>query len=374
MTKDYYKILGLDKKASVADIKKAYRKLARKYHPDLNPNDKEAETKFKEIQEAYSVLKDPKKKKQYDEYGYVGETPPGGGPGGGAYQQYRGGGFEGFDFSEYGTSSFQDFFKDIFGGGGRQARPQTRPMKGQDLIYNMRLGFRDAINGLQTRIQLTRQVACTKCGGTGHIHKEGAQTCQACGGTGQTTMQRGAMRFAATCPACGGSGVGSGTPCPECGGTGLKQKTERIKVRIPAGVNTGSKVRIKGKGNAGQNGGPPGDLFITIDVDSHPVFKREGSNIYVKVPITVPEATLGAKIDVPTVHGKSTIKIPPGTNSGQKFRLRDKGAPIVGKKGNGDQFVEVSIVPPPFEDEKIREMMKELEKISGQNPRAGLGV
>ncbi len=375
MSKDYYKILGLDKKASVADIKKAYRKLARKYHPDLNPNDKEAEGKFKEIQEAYSVLKDPKKKKQYDEYGYVGETPPGGGgPGRGAYKQYQGGGFEGFDFSEYGTSSFQDFFKDIFGGGARQARPQTQPVKGEDLLYNMRLGFRDAIDGLQTRIQLTRQVACTNCGGTGHLHTEGAQTCQSCGGTGQTTMQRGAMRFAATCPVCGGSGTAAGTPCPQCGGSGLKQKTEFIKVRIPAGVNTGSKVRIKGKGNAGRNGGPSGDLFITIDVDSHPVFKREGSNIYVKVPITVPEATLGAKIDVPTVYGKSTIKIPPGTRSGQKFRLRDKGAPIVGKKSSGDQFVEVTIVPPPFEDEKIRAMMKELEKISGQNPRAGLGV
>jgi molecular chaperone DnaJ len=373
-SKDYYKILGLDKKASVADVKKAYRKLARKYHPDLNPNDKEAEAKFKEIQEAYSVLKDPKKKQQYDEYGYVGETPPGGGAGRGAYQQYQGGGFEGFDFSEYGTSSFQDFFKDIFGGGTRQARAQTRFTKGQDLLYNMRLSFKNAIEGLQTRIQLTRQVQCTNCGGTGHIHAGSAQTCQACGGTGQSTMQRGAMRFATTCPVCGGTGASSGKPCPECGGTGLKQKTERIKVRIPAGVNTGSKVRIKGKGNAGQNGGPAGDLFITIDVDSHPVFKREGSNIYVKVPITVPEATLGAKIVVPTVYGKSTIKIPPGTRSGQKFRLREKGAPKVGKKGNGDQFVEVSIVPPPFEDEKIREMMKELEKISGQNPRAGLGV
>jgi molecular chaperone DnaJ len=374
-SKDYYKILGLDKKASVADIKKAYRKLARKYHPDLNPNDKEAEAKFKEIQEAYSVLKDPKKKKQYDEYGYVGETPSGGGgPGRGAYQQYQSGGFEGFDFSEYGTSSFQDFFKDIFGSGARRTRTQTQPAKGQDLLYNMRLGFRDAIDGLQTRIQLNRQVPCSNCGGIGRIQTGGAQTCQTCGGTGQTTMQRGAMRFATTCPACGGQGQSSGTPCPQCGGTGVQQKTERIKVRIPAGVNTGSKVRIKGKGNAGQNGGPPGDLFIIIDVDKHPVFKREGSNIYVNVPITVPEATLGAKIDVPTVQGKSTIKIPPGTKSGQKFRLRNKGAPIVGKKGSGDQFVRVSIVPPPFEDEKIREMMKELEKISGQNPRAGLGV
>jgi len=380
MSKDYYEILGVDKKASVSDIKKAYRKLARKYHPDLNPNDKEAEAKFKEIQEAYSVLKDPKKKKQYDEYGYVGEQPPpGGGAGRGAYQQWQqegGGGFQGFDFSEYGTSSFQDFFKDIFGGGGARQRAQarTRPMKGQDLLYNMRLGFKDAIEGIQTRIQLTREVPCVKCGGTGSLQTGSAQACQACGGTGQTTMQRGAMRFATTCPQCGGQGQSPGTPCPQCGGTGLQQKTERIRVKIPAGVNTGSKVRIAGKGNAGQNGGPPGDLFITIDVNSHPVFKREGSNIYVKVPITVPEATLGAKIDVPTVEGKSTIKIPPGTRSGQKFRIRDKGAPIVGKKGRGDEFVEVSIVPPPFEDEKIREMMKELEKISGQNPRADLGV
>lgn len=377
MSKDYYKILGVDKKASVADIKKAYRKLARKYHPDLNPNDKDAETRFKEIQEAYAVLKDPKKKKQYDEYGTVGETPPWGEAGRGASRQWEGGGgFQGFDFSEYGTSSFQDFFKDIFGGGEarQRARAPSQPARGQDLLYNMRMGFKDAIEGVQTRIQLTRQAACAECGGTGRLQTGGAQTCQTCGGTGRTTMQRGAMRFAATCPACGGQGQSPGTPCPRCGGTGRQQKTERIRVKIPAGVNTGSKVRIQGKGNAGQNGGLPGDLFIIIDVDKHPLFKREGANIYVKIPITVPEATLGAKIDVPTVYGKSTIKIPPGTRSGQRFRLRDKGAPKVGKKGKGDQFVEVSMVPPPFDDERIREMMRELEKISGRNPRADLGV
>jgi molecular chaperone DnaJ len=182
------------------------------------------------------------------------------------------------------------------------------------------------------------------------------------------------MRFISTCTSCGGTGRIAGQQCSTCYGKGLVQKTELISVRIPGGVDNGSKVRIPGKGNAGRNGGPSGDLFITIEVDSHPVFKREGSNIYVKIPITVPEATLGAKIDVPTLYGQAMIKVPPGTKSGQKFRLRDKGAPIPGKKARGDQFVEVSIVPPPFNDERIREMMRELQKLSNQNPREKMGV
>ena len=182
------------------------------------------------------------------------------------------------------------------------------------------------------------------------------------------------MRFSTTCPACGGTGKTPGQDCPVCYGQGLIQKTELISVRIPGGVNSGSKVRIPGKGNAGRIGGPSGDLFITVEVDSHSLFKREGSNIYIKVPITVPEATLGAKIEIPTLYGKTTIRIPPGTKSGQKFRLRDKGAPIPGAKKRGNQFAEVTIVPPPFNDERIREMMRELEKVSQQNPREKMGI
>jgi molecular chaperone DnaJ len=366
MDKDYYKILGVERKASAAEIKKAYRKLARKYHPDLNPRDKTAEARFKEIQEAYSVLSDLKKRSQYDQFGFVGEQPPGG------EQRTYSSGFEGFDFSGYGSSSFSDFFESIFGGASRATAME--PERGEDLHYAMRIGFKDAINGLQTRIQLTRMVACPQCQGRGYSQASGQRPCPTCGGSGRAQMQRGFMKFSTTCPTCQGAGVSRGEECHNCHGRGLIQKTELINVKIPAGVDSGSKVRVPGKGNVGGNGGPPGDLFILIEVELHSLFWREGANIYLKLPITVPEATLGAKIEVPTLYGRTTIKIPPGTKSGQKFRLKEMGAPVPGRRTRGDQFVEVSIVPPPFADQRIRELMKELEKLSGENPRDKIGI
>ncbi len=367
MTKDLYKILGVGRKASDVEIKKAYRKLARKYHPDLNPGDKNAEKRFKEIQEAYAVLSNSKKKKQYDQFGFVGNIPPGR-----TQHPYSTGGFEGFNFSNSSSASFQDFFKNIFSSSVHQQ--YQGPEKGDDLYYTMNIGFMDAINGIQTRIKLSRKVACSVCRGKGYIQSGGKSVCPVCGGSGQTPIPVGAMRFSTTCSACKGSGILTGDECFSCHGMGFMQKTERIKVRIPAGVNSGSKVRIAGKGNDGRKGGPTGDLFITIEVDSHNFFRREGSNIYIKLPITVPEATLGAKIEVPTVYGVSTIKIPPGTKSAQKFRLREKGAPKVGKKKKGDQYVEVTIVPPPFNNERIREIMREIERISGENPRKKIRI
>jgi molecular chaperone DnaJ len=364
MDKDYYKILDVDRKATQADIKKAYRKLARKYHPDLNPGDKSAEARFKEIQEAYSVLSDPKKRSQYDQYGFVGDVPPR--PGGG-----YSGGFDGYNFSNFGTSSFKDFFENMFGGTQQQAVAQ----RGEDLHYTMRVSFKDAIHGIQTRIRVTRMAECSACHGKGYVQSGGGgQKCSVCGGSGQVSAQKGFLRFAQPCPGCRGSGISPGAECKSCYGSGHVQKTETIAVRIPAGVNNGSKVRIQKKGHAGLRGAPPGDLFISIEVDGHNFFKRDGANINVKIPITVPEATLGAKIEVPTLWEKTTIRIPPGTKSGQKFRLRNMGAPIPGKKNRGDQFVEVTIVPPPFNDERIREMMKELDRISGTNPRENLGA
>jgi molecular chaperone DnaJ len=367
MARDYYQVLGVDKKASTAEIKKAYRKLARKYHPDLNPGDKAAEAKFKEIQEAYAVLSDSKKRSQYDQFGFVGDPPPGGGP----QQQAYSSGFEGFDFSSFGSSPFQDVFSNIF---GARTQAAQRPLRGEDLHYTMKVGFQDAIEGIKTRIKLTRMVSCAACGGKGYTGSKSQEACPSCRGSGQTSMQRGFMKFASPCPTCGGSGKSPGTQCGQCHGTGLVSKSDLISVRIPAGVDTGSKVRISGKGNAGRNGGPVGDLFITIEVDGHPFFKRKGKNIYVRIPITVPEATLGAKIKVPTLYGQTTIRIPPGTKSGQKFRLREKGSPVPGKRTKGDQHVEVFIVPPPFENEKIRELMKELQEIAAENPREKLGV
>jgi len=368
MGKDYYRILGLDRTSSQAEIKKIYRKLARKHHPDLNPGDKAAEARFKEIQEAYSVLSDPKKRSQYDQFGFAGDQPPpgAGGPGPSAS------GFDGFNFSDYGTSSFHDFFENIFGGASRQ--PQVEPERGEDLLYTMTIKFEEAVNGLQTRIRLNRRAVCPECGGHGHIPQEGQNQCTSCRGTGRAFLQRGAMKFSSSCPACGGTGAGQGRACIRCRGQGTEEKSELITVRIPAGVDTGSKVRIPGRGNAGRNGAPPGDLFISIEVTPHPLFKREGANVSIKLPVTVPEATLGAKIEVPTLSGPTTIKIPPGTKSGQKFRIKDKGAPLAGGRTHGDEFVEVYIVPPPFNDQRIRELMKEIETLSGENPREKMGV
>ena len=369
MAKDYYEVLGVSRSATVTEIKKAYRRLARKYHPDLNPGNKSAEAKFKEIQEAYSVLTDAKKRARYDQYGFAGEVPPEGpaGPRG-----RPGAGFEGFDFSDYGTSSFRDFFQNVFGGGAARGQASVEE-RGEDLNYSMSLGFEDAVNGVQTRIRLTRLVPCQVCGGQGTASAGGPKTCPTCGGSGRGSAQRGFMKFSTPCPTCGGTGKTAGEDCRECGGNGLVQRTEHVSVRIPAGVESGARVRIPGKGNAGPYGGPSGDLYIQIEVSPHRYFRRDGPNIALKLPITVPEATLGAKISVPTIYGPTVIRIPPGTKSGQKFRIKDMGAPIPGKKTKGDEIVEVAIVPPPFADQRVRELMKELEKVSGPDPRADLG-
>jgi molecular chaperone DnaJ len=370
MANDYYRVLGVDRKAATADIKKAYRKLARKFHPDLNPGDKSAEARFKEIQEAYSVLSDPKKRAQYDEFGFVGHPPPGAGPRGEAYAS----GFEGFDFSDIGSGSFRDFFENLF---GRAEAPGRRagygPGRGEDLIYTMKIGFEDAVRGVQTKIRLNRLVPCASCEGRGTTRGGGERACPDCNGTGRAFLQRGFMKFSSACPSCGGRGRVSGPACGACRGEGLAERSELLTVRIPAGVDTGSKVRVPEKGHAGPNGGPPGDLYIMIEVTPHHLFRREGANLYIKVPITVPEATLGAKVEVPTLEGPATIRIPPGTKSGQRFRLRDKGVPVPGGRRRGDAFVEVTIVPPPFADQRVRDLMKELENLYGENPRTAAG-
>jgi molecular chaperone DnaJ len=287
----------------------------------------------------------------------------------GAGQRGPGGpGFEGFDFSGSGSSTFRDFF-DLFGGGREAEQMRGGPERGEDLQYTMQFGFEDAIHGVQTRIRVNRLAACETCGGQGRASGGRKRPCPACGGSGRGTVQRGFMKFSGACPACSGSGHSPGEECRACRGQSAVPKSDLISVRIPPGVDNGSKVRIPGRGNAGRNGGSPGDLFIVIEVAPHAFFKREGATISIKVPITVPEATLGAKIEVPTLWGKTTIRIPPGTKSGQKFRIKEQGAPLAGRKGRGDEYAEVFIVPPPFDNQRIREMMKELEQISGPNPR-----
>jgi molecular chaperone DnaJ len=366
--KEYYQILGVGQKATLAEIKKSYRKLARKFHPDLNPNDKEAERRFKEITEAYEVLKDPEKRKQFDTYGRVGADFKKGG---------NHGPFEGFDFNTTGDASFGDIFETIFGGGfqGQNAsagREQSQTSRGEDLHYSMSLSFLDAVKGLETPIQLTRKVPCQVCGGRGAQPSGSPTRCPTCAGTGKVQKQMGFMKFASPCPTCNGRGTISEKACQSCSGSGRIDSVDRIKVRIPPGVEDGSKLRIPQKGNAGQKGGQSGDLIISITVASHPFFARQQNNLAITLPVTFTEAALGAKVEVPTLDGKAMLKIPPGSASGQKLRLRGKGITDPKTATPGDMVATLKIVPPPTKDLAVRELLKKLEQIAAYNPREDL--
>jgi molecular chaperone DnaJ len=378
--KDYYAILGVSRDAKSQEIRKAYRRLARKYHPDVNPGNKTAEEKFKELSQAYEILGDEKKRQVYDQYGFYSDNIPPGGPGPGAATSAVAPGvdFSGFDFSNLDNSDaeterrggFRDIFSQLFNRSGEPEEEAEGPQKGRDLEHQMHLGFWDAIRGTQVRITIGRQETCPTCKGTGSA--AGAPiTCTVCGGTGKTTRQAGTMRFNVTCPQCGGTGR-QRRPCQACGASGFVRKPESFEVRIPPGVDTGSRVRVPGKGNAGAHGGPAGDLYIVTEVEPHPIFERKGDNIYVKVPVTVSEAALGAKVEVPSLVGPSTIKIPPGTQSGQKLRLRGKGAPSLRSEARGDQFVEVQVMVPRVADERTREILRELAHLNPEDPRREL--
>lgn len=370
-SKDYYEILGVKRDASADEIRKAYRRLARKYHPDLNPGDKAAEERFKIVQEAYDVLSDPKKRQMYDTYGFYSESgfPGAGQPGAGP----QGFGFGGFDFESFGSqsgfgSSFSDLFSQFFGS-RREARRRA-PEKGTDLEYSLNIDFWQAIKGTQVRLNISRLDTCQACRGTGETG--GAATvCTQCNGTGNVTQMVGAMRFSLTCPRCGGTGRAA-RPCPACGGDGRVPVNETVDVRIPPGASTGSRLRVAGKGNAGTMGAPPGDLYITVRVEDHPLFRREGDDIYIKVPVTVWEAGLGARIEVPTVDGRALLKIPQGTQNGQKFRLREKGVFNSRRNTRGDQIVEIEVQTPDVRDERVRELLRQLSTVDTADPRKDL--
>lgn len=362
MAKDYYEILGVSRNATQEEIKKAYRRLARKYHPDLNPGDKKAEEKFKEIQEAYEVLSDPKKRAQYDRFGHVGNFASHSGPTGET-------GFEGFDFSDLGDFSFSDIFSEIFGGGRRTSA--EKPTRGEDLTYSITIPFEEAVRGSVITVKISRLDRCPRCGGTGYEKGTGPTVCPNCGGTGRIYMQRGYLKFSSICPVCNGTGHLPGEKCRQCGGEGRIKVEDTIKVKIPPGVKDGGRLRIGGKGNAGRHGGPPGDLYIIVNVLPHKYFKREGDDIYLTLPVTYSEAALGATVEVPTIDGKARVKIPPGTPSGKKLRLRGKGVPRPNGT-RGDMYVEIKIVPPDLTDVRARELLKELSQYEGKNPREGL--
>jgi molecular chaperone DnaJ len=405
--KDYYGALGVKKSASTEDVRKAFRKLARKYHPDVNPGDKAAEEKFKQISEAHDVLSDPKKRKIYDQLGFYSDNidpataeayargggQPGGGPGpggfGGGYPPGAGAGgpqggfdFSGFDFSDLferggaargrtqtgGAGGFRDIFSSIFNRGGG-VQPEG-PEPGSDLEYQVNVDFWQAIRGAVLRLNITRQDTCSNCHGNGFLEQPGP--CPQCNGTGQVTQQGGRMKFNVPCPRCGGSGKNR-TVCPTCRGEGVVNRTEPLEVRIKAGTRDGQRIRLAGKGNAGRHGGPAGDLYIIVRTGEHPVFRREGDDIRITVPVSATEAGLGAKIEVPTIDGRALLKIPPGTQSGQKLRLREKGVPSATRDGaRGDEIVEVRIVIPAPRDEKTKELLRELAKLNPEDPRAEL--
>lgn len=383
--KDYYQILSVKKDAKADEIKKSYRRLARKYHPDVNPNDKPAEEKFKEVQEAYDVLSDEKKRRVFDKFGYYNDNLDPDSPfGAGAASGAGGTGgfdFSGFDFSSTGTtggsSSFRDIFSDLFGGAAGTRRepepPRPLPKKGRDIEIPLALSFEEAFTGLTTNITVNRSEQCSRCQGAGDTGGP-VITCPTCKGTGQVMKTGGRLQFSQECPDCEGTGRRR-TPCSLCNGKGVTPKTEQVKIRIPAGVDTGSRVRIPKKGHGGRLGAEPGDLYIVTNVGKHKFLDRRGDNIYVAVPITVPEAALGARIEVPTVEGKAQLRIPPGTESGQKFRLRERGFPSLrNPKLRGDQFIEVKITLPRILSEETKENLRQLEKLNAENPRKSMGL
>ena len=374
---DYYELLGVPRKVSLKDLRVAYRKLARKYHPDLNPGDKSAEEKFKQIQEAYEVLSDTKKRQMYDQFGFNVPGPGGGPPPGAGYAGQSPEDihfdFGGFDFGGGGSqgaggaTSFRDLFSQFFRGANAAQAPQERE-PGTDLEFHIDITFAEAMRGATKKLSITRLDACSVCHGSGAEPGE-EKVCPTCHGTGQVTQVSGKMRFQIPCSRCGGSGR-LRTICKNCGGEGRLPRVDTLEVRIPPGAQTGSRVRVAGRGNAGMNGGPPGDLYIIMKVAPHPFFDRRGDDLYTVVPITVTEASLGSKVEVPTIDGRSQVRIPPGTNSGAKLRLREKGAPSARQAGKrGDQIVEVQVVVPKPEDERVRNLLKELDKIDHEDPR-----
>jgi len=373
---DYYELLGVSKKAAAKDIRTAFRKLARKYHPDLNPGDKASEEKFKQLQEAYDVLSDTKKRQMYDQYGFYSDNPPptGYSPGAESGGENVNFDFGGFDFgggsgAEGGNASFRDLFGQFFGGrrGGGAMEPDQEP--GGDLEYELEIDFWDAVRGAVKKLQITRMDTCETCHGTGAIGTP--QTCPVCHGSGSVQQTAGKMKFNVPCSRCGGTGK-LRTACKTCGGEGRVRRQETIDVRIPAGVANGGRVRVPGKGNAGTMGAPAGDLYLRVVVRPHEFFERRGNDLYTKVPVTVPEASLGSKIEVPTIDGRSLVRIPPGTNSGKTLRLKEKGVPSVRKGPRGDQYVEIQVIVPEPTDERVRTIMRELEELAPADPRKDL--
>jgi len=369
-SKDLYTILGVPRSASADDIKKAYRKLARRYHPDVNPGDKSAEERFKQISHAYDVLSDPEKRKTYDEFGAEGlqagfDAARARAAGEWAQRARSGADFFGEGgFGRYG--SVEDIFGDIFGGGARGA-----PLAGEDLETTLEIGLLDAIRGVSTHITIDRPETCASCGGSGN-EKASETVCSECQGSGRVQLARGPVKFARSCPRCAGAGRIGGRPCSTCAGRGQTAHRERLKVHIPAGVDTGSRVRVAGKGAAGGPGGHPGDLHIVVRVRPHPLLERRGADLYLDLPITVGEAILGATVTVPTPDGSVRVKVPAGSQSGKLLRVRGHGVPALKGGARGDLYLCLMVQVPVDGSDKVREAVRTVDEAYGKDPRSGL--
>jgi molecular chaperone DnaJ len=344
--RDYYQILGLERRASQDDIRKAYRKLARKYHPDINPGNKEAENKFKEISVAYDALSDPEKRKLYDEFGEAGLASGFDAEKARSYQRWqqqssRAGGAYAFNVDDLG-----DLFGDLGGAFGAGRRRRTAPMRGGDIETSMEIDFLDAVRGFQTSLMLQRPVTCDTCRGTGTRPGSAPIMCPECRGSGRKSVIQGPLQFGQTCPRCLGTGQLPGDPCATCKGTGRVLRAETIRVNIPPGAEPGKRIRVRGKGEAGVRGGPPGDLYIAPRIKPHPLLTRSGRDLYMELPITVGEAVHGATVEVPTPVGAVNVKIPPGAQSGQRLRVRGKGVPAHGQAPAGDFYLRLMVRVP----------------------------
>jgi len=358
--RDYYEVLGVSRDATEDEIKKAFRKLARKYHPDVNKDDKDAAEKFKEINEAYEVLKDPEKRARYDQFGHAGV-----GQGG-----FDAGNFGGFgNFGDFGSDIFEDIF-DIFGGGFGRSR-RKGPIRGADLRYDLEITLEEAAFGVEKEIEIFRMESCKRCNGTGAKPGTSPKTCPTCGGTGQVrkVQNLGPMQFTnvTTCGNCGGRGHIVEEPCPKCHGRGQSKVGRKLKIKIPAGVDTGSQLRMSGEGEPGELGGPPGDLYVIIRVKPHKLFVRQGDDLIYEAPISFVQAALGDEIEIPTLEEKVKLRIPEGTQPGTRFRLRAKGIPHIKGYGRGDILVRVEVVIPKSLNEKQRELLVKFAKISGED-------
>lgn len=363
-SRDYYEILGVDRNATEQEIKKAYRKLARKYHPDVNKDDPQAEERFKEITRAYEVLSDPQRRRQYDQFGHQAFEQAAQGSGAGGADPF--GGFPGFD-------DLDDIFDMFFGSGtGRRARRQAGPERGADLRYDLTISFEEAAFGASVTIELPRLETCDHCHGSGAEPGTQIRVCPECNGRGELHHTRhtpfGQFVNVTTCPRCRGEGRAPETLCSHCLGRGRQERTRKIQVKIPAGVEDGQRIRLAGEGEAGLRGGPPGDLYVYLTVRPHEFFQRDGYNVLCEVPITFTQAALGAEISVPTLDGTATLRVPEGTQTGRVFRLRGKGIPHLRGSGRGDQLVRVRVVTPTKLNAKQREALLQLAKASGEEP------